>query len=541
MSKQIFPHLSNAPVCKNFLQHVYLHTGLFRFFTNLFILKVCNFRLNFILKICFLLSAVFALSEHQGASQANRRTMVLTLDEVIESARVQSPDALLAKHQYRQSYWQHRTYEAGLRPGISLQATVPDLNRSIESYTLPDGTERFIERNIMSSMANLSVNQSVGLTGGEIFMNTSLYRIDNLEEGTSSYSTTPVNIGFRQPLFGFNPYKWQKMVEPLRFEEAKQKYIEDMERISSRAVELFFDLALAQINLEIARFNYDNTGNLLKVAEERHRIGAIGKNQLLQMELSHLNAGTDLNDAKVDVEHRRARLRSFLGFNETAELELIIPEEIPYVSIEAQRAVSMARENNPEMLNYERLIIEAERDVAEAEAARGFQADLFAVYGLSNTADEFRYAYRDPEVSQRLRIGIEIPILDWGLRRGRHHMAQSRQEVIRTQVERSITDFEQDVYLEIMRFNQQHEQMETAAKADTIAQESYDMSRERFMIGQVSAFELNSAQADRDRARRGYITAIRNFWRNFYNVRRLTLYDFIHEQTLEEDFDDLLL
>ncbi len=541
MSKQIFPHLRNTPLCKIFLQHGCQHTGLFRFFTNFFLPGVYSFRSNFFLKSLFLLSVFYLFSGSHAISQSNNKIMELTLDEVIETAGVQSPEALLAKHQFRQSYWQHRTYEAELRPGISLQATAPDLNRSIESYTLPDGTERFIERNIMSSMANLSVNQSVGLTGGEIFMNTSLYRIDNLEEGTSSYSTTPVNIGFSQPLFGFNPYKWQKKVEPLRFEEARQKYIEDMERISSRAVDLFFDLALAQINLEIARFNYENTGNLLNVAEERHQIGAIGKNQLLQIELSHLNAGTDLNDAKVEVEHRRSRLRSFLGFNETAELELIIPEEIPDVSIEAQRAVTKARENNPEMLNYERLIIEAERDVAEAEAARGFQADLFAVYGLSNTSDEFRHAYRNPEVSQRLRIGIEIPILDWGLRRGRHHMAQSRQEVVRTQADRSIIDFEEDVYLEIMRFNQQHEQLETAAKADTIARESYDVSRERFMIGQVSAFELNSAQADRDRARRGYITAIRNFWRNFYNVRRLTLYDFIHEQTLEEDFDDLLL
>ncbi|NLA48300.1 MAG: TolC family protein, partial [Bacteroidales bacterium] len=41
---------------------------------------------------------------------------VLTLDQVIRLAEEQSPLALMAKHRFRASYWQYRTYVAQYRP-----------------------------------------------------------------------------------------------------------------------------------------------------------------------------------------------------------------------------------------------------------------------------------------------------------------------------------------------------------------------------------------------------------------------------------------
>ncbi len=488
------------------------------------------------LLLLFLFSFFTAVFAH-----SQTRTINLKLEEVIEIAKRQSPDAILARHRYRGSYWQHRTYRAEFLPGLSLSGTLPDLNRSITPYTLPDGTERFIERNIVNTLASLSVRQNVGLTGGQIFMSSELQRIDNLELDSASYRTTPVNIGFRQPLFGFNPYKWQRMIEPLRYEEAKKNYVEAMERVASRAVNLFFDLALAQINMEIAKFNHANTDTLYQIARGRYNIGTIAENQLLQMELSHLNAGTALNEAILDLELRKFQLRSFLGYNETVDLELTITPDIPDLAVNVEKAVMLAAENNPEMISFERQLIESEREVARARSQRGFQADLFAVYGLTSSAADFGDAYQDHQISQRLQVGIEIPILDWGLGRGRYRMAQSSQEVVRTQVEQSRIDFEQNVFLQIMRFNMQTDQLEIASKADTIAQLRYDVTRERFLIGRIDVLDLNDAQTQRDVARRGFVSALRNYWNLFYNVRRLTLYDFLNDEPLEEDFDELLL
>jgi len=106
-----------------------------------------------------------------------------------------------------------------------------------------------------------------------------------------------------------------------------------MEAVSVRAVNFFFDLALAQMNLEISRINYNNTDTLYKIAVGRFNMGTIAENELLQLELSHLNAGTNLNSASIDLEVNKFQLRSFLGFNENVDLELIIPADIPALEI----------------------------------------------------------------------------------------------------------------------------------------------------------------------------------------------------------------
>lgn len=488
-----------------------------------------------------LLITIITLNLPAATGQSGRQVMNLTLDDVVQIARDQSPQAILAQHRFRASYWQHRTYRAEFLPNLNLRGTLPDFNRSITSYTLPDGTDRFIERNIINSLANLTLNQNIGLTGGQVFMTSELQRVDNLDIDSSSYRTTPVNIGFRQSLSGYNAYRWQREIEPLRFEEAKRTYVSAMENVALQSVNLFFDLALAQVNLEIAELNYSNTDTLYRIAQGRYNIGTIPENQLLQMELSYLNAGTALNEAILDLEVRKFRIRSFLGYNETVDIELTIDPKVPMFKPDLDRAIYEALNNNPEVIQFERQLLEADRDVARARSERGFNADLFAVYGLTSSAPEFADAYKDPQVSQRLQVGLQIPLVDWGLGRGRYRMAQSSQEVIRTQVEQARIDFEQSVFLEVMQFNLQYDQLAIAAKADTIAQKRFDVTRERFLIGRIEVRDLNDALREQDVARRGYISALRNYWRFYFNLRRLTQYDFERDVKLDHDFNDLIL
>jgi outer membrane protein TolC len=473
--------------------------------------------------------------------QGNQRVMTLTLQEVVEIAKDQSPQAILAQHRFRASYWQHRSYVAEFLPSLNLRGTLPNFRRDIEPYTDPDGSQRFIERNVINSLARLSLNQNIGLTGGEVFLYSELERIDNLDFDEHSYRTIPLTIGFTQSLSGYNAYRWQRRIEPLRFEEAKRTYVSAIENVSLRAVNLFFDLALAQVNLEIAELNYANTDTLYRIAQGRYNIGTIPENQLLQMELGYLNAGTALNEATLELEVRKFRLRSFLGYNETVDIELMIDPEVPVFRPDLGRAIQEALNNNPEIVQFDRLLIEADRDVARARSEMGFNADLFASYGLSASDPEFTFAYSDPQVAQRLQVGLNIPLVDWGLGRGRHRMAQSSQEVVRTQVEQNRIDFEQNVYLEVMQFTMQYDQLEIAAKADTIAQKRFDVTRERFLIGRIDVRDLNDAIREQDVARRGYISALRSYWQYYYNLRRLTLYDFESDRPLDEDFDDLIL
>ena len=372
-------------------------------------------------------------------------------------------------------------------------------------------------------------------------MSSDLQRIDFLnDEGGTSYLSNPISIGLRQPINGYNSMRWEKLIEPLKYEESKKDYINALERVSLRAVNNFFDLALAQKNLEISNQNFSNADTLYKIAKGRYQLGTIAENELLQMELSMLNAGTSLNEAKIDLAIRKFQLNSFLGFSQDEDIALIIPLEIPSNEVQLAKALEEARKNNPDVLSRQRQLLEARQSVAQSRADKGLNADLFASFGLSQSGDKFEGLYVNPQQQERVRLGLEIPIMDWGLARGRYKMAQSAQEVVKTNVAQAEMDFEQEVLLQVMQFNLQDDQLIIAAKADTIARMRYEVSKQRFLIGKISVLDLNVALQEKDVAARAYIAALRNYWNYFFNMRSLTLYDWIDNQTLSEEFDSLI-
>lgn len=465
----------------------------------------------------------------------------LTYDEVLQLAKDQSPQAILAKHRFRAAYWQYRTYVAELRPNLTLTGTIPQFSRSLIRYQNPDGSYTYIEENSNTTSLGLSLSQNIGLTGGQIFVRSNLERTDLLGTNkTTSYMSVPVSIGFSQPLFAMNQLKWSKRIEPIKYEEAKRAFIQSMEAISMEATRLFFDLAMAQQNLETAKLNYSNTDTLYKIAQGRYNIGTIAENELLQMELSFLNAGTALSEAEVDLQLKKIRLKSYLGLNDNYDLEIVLPDSIPSFDLDYNRVLTLAKENNPQILSYQRQLLEADRDVAQARAERGLNANLFATFGLTQRATELKDAYIDPQDQQTVRVGITVPILDWGLGRGKVKMAQSNREVVRTTVDQALTDFEQDVFLKVMQFNRQDDQVQIAKKADLVSQNRYEVTKQRFLIGKIDVLTLNVAQTERDQAKQKYINTLSGFWQYYYQMRRLTLYDLEKNQPITTDFELLL-
>ncbi|HDP74491.1 MAG TPA: TolC family protein [Bacteroidales bacterium] len=465
----------------------------------------------------------------------------LTYNEVLQLAKDQSPQAILAKHRFRAAYWQYRTYVAELRPNLTLTGTIPQFSRSLIRYQNPDGSYTYIEENSNTTSLGLSLSQNIGLTGGQIFARSNLERTDLLGTNkTTSYMSVPVSIGFSQPLFAMNQLKWSKRIEPLKYEEAKRAFIQSMETISMEATRLFFDLAMAQQNFETAKLNYSNTDTLYKIAQGRYNIGTIAENELLQMELSFLNAGTALSEAEVDLQLKKIRLKSYLGLNDNYDLEIVLPDSIPSFDLEFDSVLALAKENNPQILSYQRQLLEADRDVAQARAERGLNANLFATFGLTQRATDLKDVYVDPQDQQTVRVGITVPILDWGLGRGKVKMAQSNREVVRTTVDQALTDFEQDVFLKVMQFNRQDDQVQIAQKADLVSQNRYEVTKQRFLIGKIDVLTLNVAQTERDQAKQKYINTLSSFWQYYYQMRRLTLYDFEKNQPITTDFELLL-
>jgi outer membrane protein TolC len=464
-----------------------------------------------------------------------------TLEEVIQLAREQSLQAIVARHQYRADYWEFRSYKAKYLPKVTLRSELPRFRRAIKEYQNPDGSYQYIEENVNTSSLNLDLSQNIGLTGGQLFVSSDLQRIDEFGDNNRHfYMSTPISIGYNQPVLFYNEYKWEKQIEPLKYEKARKQYLSNLEEATINAVNYYFDLMLAQKNLEIARNNYANADTLYTISQKRYQIGTIAENELMQMKLSYLNAGADLNEAKINLKGARIRLRSFLGFNEQVEITLKEPDKIPDIDIEVSRAVDLAEENNPRLMDYEQQLLQAKRDVAKAKSEKGPNASLFASFGLTQEARGFAEVYNNPQNQQRFTLGLEIPLVDWGLGEGRYRMAQSRQDMIKTDIKRSRREFEQNVGLRVMKFNLQDEQVKVKRQAELTAQKRYDITKKRFLVGKVDVLDLNVASNEKDVAKRNYISALRNYWLDYFEIRQITLFNFREDQPLKAEFDEMI-
>ncbi|MDD2323041.1 MAG: TolC family protein [Bacteroidales bacterium] len=463
----------------------------------------------------------------------------LSLEDVILMARQRSPEALIASHRYRSSYWQYRYFKADYNPQVNLSGAPVSFTNAYTYVETPEGG-LYAPYYQLSSHLGLSVDQKIGLTGGNISLSSSLRSLIYFDSEEVEYISSPIGITLNQPLFGYNSFKWERRIEPMKFKEARQNYLEQMENVAINATNYFFDLLLSQINVKIQQTNLANNDTLYQIARGRYKMGTIAENEVLNMELNYLNSSAQLENALLDLEMKMFTLKSFLRIKADAEIVLIPPVMIPDVVVDVTKALDYAAVNRADAIAFDRRLLEANSQLDQAKKEGRFDVNLSVTYGLNNQSTIFNQVYTDPREQQALYLGVQIPILDWGKARGKINMAESQQELVKTSIEQERIDFDQEVFLKVMQFNMQKNQIKIAAKSDTVAERRYDFTKQRYLIGTIDITELNSAMADKDTKKKGYIAALHSYWLNYYQIRKLTLFDFEKKSQIMADFDSFI-
>lgn len=494
------------------------------------------------MKKIIIISAVISncfLSSYSQINDDEVEGTKFTLQEVIELAQKQSPDILNARHTFRSKYWSYVSYKANYLPSLNF-STTPYFNHSINSITLPDGTESYISQNLLRTNATLSIDQNIALTGGTLSVYTNLERMDVLDSKTYNYKSTPVKISYSQSLFGYNSLKWNKMIEPLRYEEAKRNYAEALEYTAYRAVSKFFNLALAQSNMKSARINYDNAKTLYSYAQGRYNIGTISENEMLQLEINMLSAESSLMSYSLSLDDYMEDLRSYLRIKDSGPITLLIDDSISLEKIDQILALEQAFMNSPDILYIERTKRESDSNVAYVKGTTGFRADLAIQFGLAQTGRDLASAYKDPKNEQIVSVSMSFPILDWKREKGKVEVAKSSRDLVYAQAEQDRKDFEMNITKLVKQFNLQSSTLKIASKQDKTAEKRSEVARNTYMTGKSTILDLNNSIEEKDKARRNYINAISNYWQLYYTLRTYTLYDFEKNLPITEDYELLI-
>lgn len=464
-------------------------------------------------------------------------TMRLTLDQALAIASVQSIDAMIAKNTLESAYWTYRNYKADLLPSMTFSGTLPSLNRSLTNYQKEDGTYEFIPSSSLSGSAGLSITQNIPYTGGTILIQSQLQRIQQLDGAPlTSWLSVPAVISLEQPLITSRPLYWSMKIEPERYKAAIQQFAVDMETVSIKTIQYYFNLLLSIVNKEIAEQNLANATQLYEIAQAKKERGLISDNDLLQLKLGKLNAEAGVVTALQSYKENVYSFRNFLGFNNDMWINVDVPDEAPTYDITLDQVMELAKQNNPINHNTRRRLLEAQQIIANARANRGFQVNVYASIGFTGSDKTFTDSYRNLKNYQVASLGVRIPILDWGQGKGRVQLAKSQAEVEKNQVRQDNLDFEQSVTLAVQRYQDQAGLTSVYRMADTVAQRRYRTAFETFVMGQINVLDINSAQTEENTAKRNYINQLYYSWLYLYNLRQITLYDFGTQSNIVYNF-----
>ncbi len=183
-------------------------------------------------KIIFLFLLVGSLTVHAQNK--------LTIEDVIARARAQSPSSKRTETAKETRYWEYRTFKARYNPQLAISGNAPSYSLSYVQVVQQDGSRLFQPINQTNSLVNVGLQQPLRWTGGTISANTNFNYFTDIARDSKLWSGNVFNIRLDQPIYAYNSFKWDRLTLPLKYEESKREFVEQLEFISQNASDLFF-------------------------------------------------------------------------------------------------------------------------------------------------------------------------------------------------------------------------------------------------------------------------------------------------------------
>ncbi len=446
----------------------------------------------------------------------------LTLEKILSEARTKASSIKIAETDVEIATARLNLLRSDLKPSLGLDLLLPNFINTSTQVTQPDGSIVFQQVTQNNSSISLFANQNIAATGGQIFLQSDLQRFDDFSSDIKQYNGVPIRIGFIQPLFGFNRFKWDRMILNILQKESSNAYNIAIEDAQWRATVLYFDVLLAQANKEIASTNKGVNEKLVEITKERFDLGKTSRDELLQIEMSLKGAVLSENQAKNEVQQALNFLYSFLGNREwQGDVVCSIPELPTKIILDEGQLIQKALKNRPEILRYERELIEGDRNIAQVKSQYGISAQLFAGFGFARGSENIDEVYKNPFDEQQVRFSVSLPLIDWGSKREAVKIASLEKANIQQRVIQETLELENRVRSLASQFEQIQDDLLLLQEIKTVAEERFDISNQRYTLGNISITDLTLAQREKDQTLRDYIQALKVYWSTYYELRTL--------------------
>jgi outer membrane protein len=461
-----------------------------------------------------------------GTITAIKAQEILTLDKAISIAETGSPDlkrSMLNLEQFQKNLEAHR---AALKSRFSLDVSPVGFSRN---RRFDNRVSQWYTNENFQTNALFRVEQPILLTDGTLSLTNEFGWQSSFSDATETESKVFYNnlyLNFNQPLFTHNRQKLELKELELSFENANISYAMQRLNLERNVTEFFYNIYMAQMNLNIAKEEVVNTQKSYEIIKNKVDAGLAAKEELYQAELNLATSKSTLQNREVTFENVKDQLKLYLGMDLYEDFSILADVAGNPVQVDLEKAIENGLKSRMELRQREIEIENGQFDLIRTKSQNEFRGDVNLRLGISGDNPNLDRIFDVPTNSPSVAVSFNIPLFDWGEKKAR---IAAQEAAIESQ-KLNYTDEQNQIIIGIRQayrnLQNQLTQIEIAEQSQTNAELTYEINLKRYENSDLTGMDLNLYQTQLSERKIAHAQARINYKIELLNLKIQSLYDF---------------
>ena len=478
------------------------------------------------IKKTLLITALLALGPafHTGA----RAQIVMTMEQALAYSAEHNPDLInsrMSMERYEQNLIAQRA-SLKSRFSLNLSPLTYSQSRQFDSRYSDWYTNRSL-----SSSGTFSISQPIIWTDATLSLNNSLSWQDNESTigGTTNNNrsfSNRLNLSLNQPIFTYNRTKMNMRQIEMNYENARISYALQMLNVERNITSQFYNLFMAQQNLEIRESELANAERNFNIIKDKVEADLATKDEYYQAEVNLAQSRSTVENQRVNLENSKDNFKQSLGIPLDEDIKVECDVEAIAVLVNFDKALQSAMSSRLELRQRDISREQQEMSMIQVKDNDSFSGNISLSLGIMGDDPSFPNIYDNPTNNPRVAVTFSVPLYDWGARKARIKAAEIERKMFELNAEEELKSIEMNLRSTCRSLDNLLNQISIAEQSQKNAQMTYDLNEERYRNGELTGMQMNQFQTQLSNSKMSYTQAIINYKVQLLNIKILTLYDF---------------
>ncbi len=477
-------------------------------------------------KLFFLLSMFLLLTPIIQAQE------ILTLDKAIMIAESGSPDLKRSELNLERSSKNLEAQRAALKSRFSLDVQPVGFSRN---RRFDNRVSQWYTNENYQANALFRVEQPILITDGTLSLTNEFGWQRSYSDASDLESKVFFNnlyLNLNQPLFTYNRLKLELKELELNLENSNISYAMQRLNLEKNVTQFFYNVYMAQMNLNIAREELKNTQNSYDIIKNKVDAGLAAMEELYQADLNLATSKSSLQNREVMFENAKDQLKLYLGMDLYEDFSILADVAANPVPVNLEKAIENGLASRMELRQREIDIESSQFDLIRTKSLNEFRGDVNLRLGISGDNPNLDQIFDAPTNSPSVALSFNIPLFDWGEKKARI----AAQEAAMESQKLSFTDEQNQIIIGIRQayrnIQNQLNQIAIAEQSQTNAQLTYEINLERYENGDLTGMDLNLYQTQLSERKISFAQALINYKIELLNLKIQSLFDFEKNESI---------